>query len=69
VTIPQIYIRARDPIATTIAAQASVPIRCVFVLVVSESEICRVYETVLYIIKVLVHNLYRTSNLLAKVTT
>jgi hypothetical protein len=55
-TIPQIFIRTRGPI-TVMAHEAGcnpkiVPVRCVFVKIVTESETCHIYKAVLLTIKV-----------------
>jgi hypothetical protein len=47
------------------AALVRVHIRCVFVRIITESEICCIYEAVLRTIKVVTCNLSRASNFIA----
>jgi hypothetical protein len=51
ITIPQIFTRARGPLAASAhevgAAQVRVLIRCVFVEIVTESETCHICRVVL----------------------
>jgi hypothetical protein len=69
VAIPQICARTRGPGAATAheagCALVRVLIGCVFVRVVIESEICRIYEMILWIIKAATRNLSGTSNFIA----
>jgi hypothetical protein len=66
VMIPQIFSRARSPI-TVMTHEAGcnpkiVPVRCVFVEIVTESETCHIYKAVLWIIKVATRNASGASN-------
>jgi hypothetical protein len=67
--MPQISTRARGPIvATAHKAECGlirVLIGCEFVRVVTELEICRIYEAVLWAIKAATRNLSVASNFIA----
>jgi hypothetical protein len=58
--IPQIFTRARGPLAASVhevdTAQVKVLIRCVFVEIIIESEICHICRAVLLTIYVAARN-------------